>query len=310
MSAPAGTLPAVSFTVPLPGPVDIPASVEFLRRNGDDLLDRWDGTRLIRMLTLPGEGGRVPVVMRPAGASGTPSLTVTAPAVAGLDQQALAAVVAAQFAVPPPSWTALLGADAALAALAAVSPVIRPLGLTDPLYALVRAITAQQVNLAFATAIRARLARSFGREYQLGGVSVFALEPEALAGSAAAQLRALQLSERKASYLIGAAQAVLDGLLEPATLAALEGEAYLRAMTRLRGIGRWTAEWFAVRVLGRAVVVAGDIGVRKAVGRLYGTGMPTEGQVRTLTAHWGTAAHIAQQLVLEAYARPSQTRPE
>lgn len=300
-------MPVVS--VALPGPVDVPASVEFLRRNGDDLLERWDGTRLLRVLTL--HGTRVPVAMRPSGPPAAPSLLATVPAAvaAELDQDTLRAAVAAQFAVPPPSWAVLLDADPALAVLSARSPAIRPLRLTDPFYALVRAITAQQVNLAFATAIRARLAQCFGREYRVGGQRVFALEPEALAGAAVSTLRGLQLSERKAGYLIGVAEAVLDGRLDVRTLAALDDEEYLPAMTQLRGIGRWTAEWFAVRVLDRAVVVAGDIGLRKAVGRLYGVGMPSEPEVRGLTAHWGTAAHIAQQLVLETCARPRTTGP-
>jgi DNA-3-methyladenine glycosylase II len=299
----------VCVTVPLPDPVDVPASVEFLRRNGDDLLDRWDGTRLVRVLVLHGK--RVPVAMRPTGGHAAPSLVVTLPTAvaAELDQDTLHTAVTSQFAVPPASWAGLLGADPALAALAAQSPAIRPLSLTDPFYALVRAITAQQVHLKFATAIRARLAQRFGCEYRVDGKPVFALEPEALAGAAVSTLRNLQLSERKASYLIGTAEAILDGWLDIPTLAALTDDEYLEAMTRLHGIGRWTAEWFAVRVLGRAVVVAGDIGVRKAVGRLYGVAMPTELQVRQLTAHWGPAAHIAQQLVLETYPRPTTAGP-
>ena len=299
----------ICVSVSLPDPVDVPASVEFLRRNGDDLLDRWDGTRLVRVLALPGK--RVPVAMRPTGGHTAPSLAVTLPAAvaAELGQDTLRTAVTSQFAVPPASWADLLGADPALAALAAQSPAIRPLSLTDPFYALVRAITAQQVHLKFATAIRARLAQRFGRQYRIDGQPVFALEPEALAGAAVSTLRNLQLSERKASYLIATAEAILDGRLDIPMLAALQNDEYLQAMTRLRGVGRWTAEWFAVRVLGRAVVVAGDIGVRKAVGRLYGVAMPTELQVRQLTAHWGPAAHIAQQLVLETYPRPTTAGP-
>jgi hypothetical protein len=53
----------ITMTVEMAGPLDIGASVEFLRRNGDDLMDRWDGTRLVRVLTL--NGTRVAVSMRP-----------------------------------------------------------------------------------------------------------------------------------------------------------------------------------------------------------------------------------------------------
>jgi len=296
---------STTLRVPLPGSVDVPASVEFLRRNGDDLMDRWDGDRLIRVLTV--EGRRVPVSMRPSGSPDAPELLVTLSeeAASGTDSAALRAAVTEQFAACGPAWPLLLREDSALAALVDRSPNIRPLTLTDPLYALVRAITAQQVNLKFATAIRARLSKNFGTAYRVDGETVYALEPEALAGADAAVLRALQLSERKAGYLIEVAGAILDGRLDVAKLAALEPEEYLRTMTAVRGIGRWTADWFAARVLGRAVVVAGDVGLRKAVGILYGAGMPTELQVRRLTAHWGEAAHIAQQFAFESLASPA-----
>jgi DNA-3-methyladenine glycosylase II len=61
--------------------------------------------------------------------------------------------------------------------------------------------------------------------------------------------------------------------------------------------------------------VAGDLGVRKAVGAAYLEGrMPSEAEVRAATAHWGPAAGVAQQLLLhwlsaEATARRSATRP-
>lgn len=49
------------------------------------------------------------------------------------------------------------------------------------------------------------------------------------------------------------------------------------------------------------MTVAGDVGVRKAVGRLYGVRMPTVQEVRVLTARTGgAAAHIAQQMALES----------
>jgi len=81
------------------------------------------------------------------------------------------------------------------------------------------------------------------------------------------------------------------------------------------GIGRWTAEWLLARTLGRPRVVAGDLGVRKAVGAAYLDGrMPSEAEVRAATAHWGPAAGVAQQLLLhwlsaEASATRSATRP-
>ncbi len=72
-----------------------------------------------------------------------------------------------------------------------------------------------------------------------------------------------------------------------------------RRSSRLRGIGTWSAEWILARSLGRPRVVAGDLGVRKAVGRAYfGQDIVSEADVRAATAHWGEAALVAQALIL------------
>ncbi|MHB1160446.1 MAG: hypothetical protein ACYC3V_08975 [Chloroflexota bacterium] len=70
------------------------------------------------------------------------------------------------------------------------------------------------------------------------------------------------------------------------------------------GIGVWTAEWILARTLGRPRVVAGDLGVRKAVGLAYmGSPLPGEGEVRVATADWGSSAGVAQQLLLHGLVR-------
>lgn len=298
---------APPMTIELTAPLDIGASVEFLRRNGDDLMDRWDGSRLVRTLTL--DGGRVAVSMRPLGDATAPRLLATVAPGHHSTEDELRDALTAQFILADASWDQLLATDPRLATVAATAPAIRPLRLTDPFYSLVRSITAQQVHLRFATTIRTRLAQSFGARAEVDGSEIYLLEPDTLAGASVAALRQLQLSERKASYLIGAASAVADGRIDRHQLAALETDELVRTMTRFHGIGRWTAEWLAARVFGRPVVVAGDIAVRKAVGRLYGAGMPSEDEARTLTAHWRDATPMAQQLVLETSAGPSTESP-
>ncbi|MCZ6624910.1 MAG: hypothetical protein O7B35_11875 [Deltaproteobacteria bacterium] len=68
-----------------------------------------------------------------------------------------------------------------------------------------------------------------------------------------------------------------------------------------RGVGHLISEWFLARALGRPRVVAGDLRVRKAVAATYLNGrLPSEREVRTITAHWGDAACVAQQLLLHA----------
>jgi DNA-3-methyladenine glycosylase II len=84
-------------------------------------------------------------------------------------------------------------------------------------------------------------------------------------------------------------------------LERLPDDEVIARLTTIRGIGRWSAEWVLARTLGRACVVAGDLGVRKAVGLAYvGTALPSEADVRRATAHWGDAAGTAQALLLHA----------
>jgi 3-methyladenine DNA glycosylase/8-oxoguanine DNA glycosylase len=168
----------------------------------------------------------------------------------------------------------------------------------------VRAISAQQVNLTWASTTRRRLAEAFGIEHAVGGGSVRSLDIERLAAADPLELRALQFTNAKARSIVELAQAALDGQLERDVLDALPDEEVIARLVTLRGIGEWSAEWTLARGLGRPRVVAGDLGVRKAVGKAYLDGrMPSAAEVRERTAHWGRAATAAQALLLEDLVR-------
>jgi DNA-3-methyladenine glycosylase II len=287
-------------TVALEGPLDVVASLGFLHRNGDDLVDRFDGSVLAR--TLPVDGRRVPVAMRPVGGPDAPALEVEVGAedAGAVGPGAVLDAAAAQFVTAHAELAALTGRDPALAQVAERRPALGLVRSPDLLHALVRSISAQQINLAWAATLRARLARLVGVERTVAGRQVWLLDADRLAGTPVATLRHLQFSGSKATYLVVAATAVADGTLRMEELRALPDSEVVARLTALRGLGRWSAEWFLARTLGRPVVVAGDLGVRKAVGMVYGLpAPPSEAETRRLTAHWGPAAAVAQQLVLE-----------
>jgi DNA-3-methyladenine glycosylase II len=90
----------------------------------------------------------------------------------------------------------------------------------------------------------------------------------------------------------------------------LPDEEVIARLVTIRGIGRWSAEWVLARTMGRPTVVAGDLGVRKAVGLAYlGTPAPSEPEVRALTAHWGQSAGVAQAVLLHALGEGLLTGP-
>jgi DNA-3-methyladenine glycosylase II len=295
----------------LAGPLDVPGSLEGYRRWGDDLLDRWDGVVWLRAVRL--DGRPAAVAARPAGTVAEPALAVTAEggAVAAAGEALAGAFVTAHAALRE-----LAARDPVVAAAAARFPGVGPVLQPDLLTAVVRSISAQQITLRFAAVLRARLARRFGHRHTvpLPGAAaageVWSLDPGALAGAEVAELRALQFSTAKAVAVVSFAAAVAAGRVRLDELAALPDEQVVERLVAFPGIGRWTAEWLLARTLGRPRVVAGDLGVRKAVGAAYlGGRMPSEAEVRAATAHWGAAAGVAQQLLLHRLAEEAAGRP-
>jgi DNA-3-methyladenine glycosylase II len=290
---------SVGFRIVLAGPLDIPASLELFRRFGDDLLDRWDGATLTRTLRVADKV--IPYTATNVGSVEAPALLVRAPEPE--TQQAVEAAIRATFLPPPASYPALLLDDPVIVALDARFPGLRTVRQFDLFAALIRCVSAQQVNLRWATTTRRRLAEAFGERHMLDGHPVYSLSPARVARAGVAELRALQFTTRKAEYIIGIAETLAGGALDLPTLAALLDEQVIARLTAIRGVGRWSAEWILARTLGRPVVVAGDLGVRKGIGRYYldlppKTPLPSEELTRRAVAHWGESANLAQTLLL------------
>ncbi len=136
----------------------------------------------------------------------------------------------------------------------------------DPFEALIWAIVGQQVNLAFAYALRRDLIRLAGLPAAHGLIA----HPDAarLAVLAPEDLQALRFSRRKAEYLIGAARAVAEGRLRLEALPTATGAA--RALLALRGCGTWTAQYVLMRGLGFGdCVPLGDAALTLALQRAF-----------------------------------------
>jgi len=275
--------------------IDFATSLTPLGRPGDDLLDRFDARRLVRTVRLITDG---PLVPYRAAIPDSPSseLVIEAPTSSPAD---FAAAVLQSFVLANDALSRLAATDLTIAELAERHPHVAPALITDPFAALVRSISAQQINLRFASLLRARLAESYGRRLEIGPDFVYVLEPEPLADANVDDLRELQFTYAKARAVVASARAATAGELRLSELERMDDEQLIAHLTRLPGIGRWSAEWFLARTLGRPRVVAGDLAVRKAVGRLYGVPMPSEDETRRLTEHWGEAATIAQALALQ-----------
>jgi 3-methyladenine DNA glycosylase/8-oxoguanine DNA glycosylase len=162
------------------------------------------------------------------------------------------------------AFSAWAAGEELLAPLVVRFPGFRPTLAPDPFEMLVGAITAQQVSLFAAVAIRNRLVERFGE--RVGRVWAFPTR-ERLAAASEEELLAVGFSRRKAEYVVGLARSELD----LAALALLPDEEVKAQLIALRGLGEWTADWFLARYLGRPRAwPAGDLALRKAVRALYG----------------------------------------
>ncbi len=282
-----------------PAPLDMMGSLGFLNRNGDDYLDRWDGIRWVRTLAT---GSRsIPFSCRPMGTVDDPRMEVRVE-----DFRDLAAVREAaslSFPLARRGFGSLLRRDLVLARLNRKFPGIRQVRQFDLFYGLLRAISAQQINLRWATTLRRRLAEAYGARLHVGEDFVYSLRPEVVAAVRVQDLRALQFSTHKAESILAVAEVLASRKLTQEDLTKMEDTNAMQALVALRGIGTWSAEWILVRCLGRSRVVAGDLGVRKAVAITYlGKEMASEDEVRRAVAHWGPHATVAQAILLHAYA--------
>lgn len=176
--------------------------------------------------------------------------------------------------------------------LAAVGPL--PLRLRpDGFAALLDAIIGQQVSTASANAIMARLSAA-----GLTG-------PAAIAAAGEPALLAQGLSRQKARYLHALA---VDGPDYPA-LRRMPSAAVVETLVARPGIGRWTAEIYAMFALGRAdVLAAGDLALQEAARALLDLpARPTERHLRALAEAWSPWRAVAAR-ALWAYYRHLKSR--
>jgi DNA-3-methyladenine glycosylase II len=260
----------------VPGTFDFALTTERFRAFGVDRANLWHEGGLHRVV-----GGReVRIEAAPGGVDVEPLDEETEPLARRL--LGLPFDLEAFYA-----WAA---DDAALARIVPPLRGFRPPLTPEPFEMLVGAITAQQVSLFSANAIRNRLIERFG--IQAGEAWAFPTR-ERVAAATEDELVGLGFSRRKAEYVVGLARADidLDGL------AALPDEDVTARLVALRGLGEWTASWFLARHLARPHAWPwGDLVLRKAVEAHYrGLDVREAGArfhpFQNLTAHYLLLSH-------------------
>ena len=131
----------------------------------------------------------------------------------------------------------------------------------DPFEALVRAIISQQLSTRAAATIAGRFETLFDGHPT----------PPAVAAVSDERLRGCGLSSQKLAYIRDLCVRITNGSLPLDALGRMSDDEVIEALTKVKGIGRWTAEMFLMFRLHRPdVLPVGDLGIVKAVQKVYG----------------------------------------
>ncbi|WP_128475852.1 DNA-3-methyladenine glycosylase family protein [Halorussus pelagicus] len=131
-------------------------------------------------------------------------------------------------------------------------------------------ILRQQVSMASAAATRERL---FDRVEPT---------PEAMLAADPELLREAGLSRQKTAYVRNVAEAFLDAGYSQDSFAGVPDEEVVAELTSIKGVGAWTANMQLMFSLGRPdVFPVGDLGIRKAMNRLFNADMTRAEMVET-----------------------------
>lgn len=128
---------------------------------------------------------------------------------------------------------------------------LRLIGIPDLFEAICWCIIGQQINLTFAYKTKRRLVERYGIKVLYEGQNYYAFpSPEALADATPEELKAMQFSSQKIAYLTGIANVFKEGKMSKEILLDLpDVSAQQKALTDIKGIGIWTANYTLMKTL-------------------------------------------------------------
>ena len=164
---------------------------------------------------------------------------------------------------------------------------------------ILRAIVYQQLSGKAAATIHRRILALYGDRPPT---------PAELLATPDEPLRAAGLSRQKLGYLRDLATRASDGEVPFDRLHELADAEIIEALTRVKGVGRWTVQMFLMFKLGRPDVLPDlDLGIQNAIQRAYGLrNRPTPKQVLELGACWSPHATIASWYLWRSLELPDE----
>ena len=255
-----------SFVLKPVPPFRLDLTVWTLRRRPDNIIDRWDGQTYRRVLVEEGKPFEIAVTQ--FGELDKPRLHVSVTGeVTGFDEKAYINTVLERLLgihVDLMDFYRFCENDEVLRSLAIQFRGSKPPRFPTYFETLVNAIACQQLTLTVGIRLLNRLTEACGPaiETEDGFFHAFP-RPRQLANMDIEKLREMGFSYRKARHLTGLAQAVIEGQFDLEEIEKLDDKKAVNRLCTLKGVGRWTAEYFLLRGLGRTHIFPGDdVGAR------------------------------------------------
>lgn len=174
----------------------------------------------------------------------------------------------------------------------------------NPFHSLIRSIIAQQVSTAAAMSILKKFKTLFGNRFPTPQEVLMRTEKE---------LRSAGLSGSKVRYIRDLAEKFRDGTISPRKFSKMTNDEIIEHLTRVKGIGVWTAHMFLLFTLKRPDILPTlDLAIKKGFQVVYGLKeIPEHAEMERLARGWREHASLASLYLWHIYEngkRPARPR--
>lgn len=283
----------ISFTLrPMP-PFSLRFTVWALRRRQNNIIDRWDGENYQRIFVVGGQPVKVSISQK--GAAGRPLLNVLGEGVNASRTEKLRRAITSSIEKmlgarkDLKDFYRLAESNKELKYLATEFAGLKPPRFPDVFEALVNAFACQQVSLDLGILLLNRLSEAYGRAFEDNGIVFHAFPaPEDLAALLPEDFRNLGFSRQKGRAIIELSGALVKNELDLAGLEDMSDEDASSSLYRIRGVGRWSAQYVLLRGLGRINTIPGDdVGAQRNIQSLFRLKeRPDYEKIMRLTSRW------------------------
>jgi DNA-3-methyladenine glycosylase II len=289
---PVSDLARARVVLPVSPPFRLDLTAWALRRREKNAVDRWDDGHYSRLIVVDGDPVQLTVIQELAGVE--PTLVVTVKSTTGISTRVKNE--------SGPLVTKMLGLAVDLQPFynlardnAVIGPIVKRFaGVRPPRFptvfeGLVNSIACQQVSLDLGIVLLNRLSERFGAQFVTRSAVQYAFPtPADLADVGEESISELGFSRQKARAIQELSAQVADGRVDLTSLEGMTNKEAIAYLSRIRGIGRWSAEYVLLRGLGRLDTFPGDdIGAQNNLQRLFHLAdKPTYDDIQQLTSPW------------------------